>query len=320
MLTQDSSFVPPPDGMSQSACTIIVQPPLPPDLQVCTNPIQKGNFEGLFPDVTAAWNTTDGATAFSTTSYQSNRASAFPAFGHRDPSLYQTVSLPTWILTNTTAIVKYDIGVSHRGASSPNPNDLLRVSLSRASDGHVLADNVIATGADTPNLNTLLNPPTDWKPNQSANLFAGLNPLSFLEGGDSVRLTFYSPDPAPAPGAGNDTEFFLDNVSLTFCTTEPRPEQDPALGKISGKTQRFGQLLEGVTVWAYAYDGPNGPGPVFQTQSIQGGAYSFYNLPPGQYLIYASITDSSGTFFGSRLVNVAAGGSLTNIIVIVETS
>jgi regulation of enolase protein 1 (concanavalin A-like superfamily) len=320
MLTQDNNFVPPPDGMSQSACTVIVQPSIPPDLQVCSNPVQIGNFEGLFTEVTTAWGTTDGATAFSTTSYQGNRGASFPAFGHRDPSLYQTVSLPSWVLSNTTAIVKYDIGVSHRGANSPNPNDLLRVSLSRTSDGHVLTDKAIATGADTPNLNTTLNNPAEWKPNQSADLFAGLNPLSFLEGGENVRLTFYSPDPAPAPGAGNDTEFFLDNVSLTFCTTQPRPTQDPSLGKLSGKVvNRLTNPLVGADVYAYAYDGPNGPGPVFQTKAIQNGLYSFYNLPPGQYLVYASFNDGNGTKFITNLTNIGAGGVVTNFIMVINT-
>ena len=143
---------------------------------------------------------------------------------------------------------------------------------------------------------------------------SGLKPLSFLEPGDNVRAFFYSPDD------GQGTGFFVDSISLTFCTTQPEPEQEPDKGRISGRTQRGSQPLVGATVWAYAFaeDGST-PGPVSKTYSIQDGTYRFYNLQPGIYLVYAEIVDAGGTFSDVRLVEVRAGTEVRNVILNLQT-
>ena len=43
-------------------------------------------------------------------------------------------------------------------------------------------------------------------------------------------------------------------------------------------------------------------------------------MPPGQYLIYATITDPNGTFFDSALRNVNPDENVTNVILTIETS
>lgn len=317
LLTTDSAFVPPPDGMAQSACTIIAQPHIPPLYQQCTNPIRRGDFEGTFLEVDGEWETSSLATVYSTVSYQSNHGAGLPTFGGRKPAIYQTFDLPTWILSNTTAILDLKKGVDLQGTS--NPEDKLYFALRRDSDNFDLIPPILlATGEDLqpeiPDLDPFDPAPDQWT-TFNQDIFAGLNPLSFLEPGGKVRVYLYSPDP------GVNTSFFLDNVSLTFCTTQPEPPIVSGTGKISGKTQRFGQPLIGATVWAYAYaDEGSNPGPVFKTYSIQDGTYRFYNLPPGKYLVYAQITDASGTFFDSRLVEVTAGGEVKNVILVVETS
>ncbi len=320
LLTQSDSFVPAPDGIAQSACTIISEPHIPPKLKQCINPIRKGDFEGAYLEVSGEWTTSNLATVWTTVNYNSNHGAGFPTFGGRKPVIYQTFELPTWILSDTTAFLKVRKGVDLQGTS--NPEDKLYFALRRESDNFnlvppiLLADGQNRTG-DSPPIPDL--DPFDPKPEQwtlfDQDLFAGLNPLSFLEPGEKVRVYFYSPDP------GVNTSFFLDDISLTFCTTQPEPEIVANTGKISGITKRSNEPLGGATVWAYATTALGGdPGPVFKTYSIQDGTFRFYNLPPGDYLVYASITDASGTFFATYRATVFSNGEVKNVVLNLNVS
>jgi hypothetical protein len=79
-------------------------------------------------------------------------------------------------------------------------------------------------------------------------------------------------------------------MSLITCTTQPEPS--PISTRIKGTlTLNFSDgssgVLPYVKVWAYAEDNQM----VYETFTIQGGVYNFYNLPataPGtQYTIFA---------------------------------
>jgi hypothetical protein len=325
MLTQDPDFVPPPDGMSQSACSIVVPPHIPPNLQQCSNPIELGTFEGTFAEVTAVWQAQGQALVYGTTSRDGNRGAAFPAFGGRFPAIYQNFELPTWMLENTNAILKLDKAVSWRGPgdSFQNSDDILYFGLRRRdANGQFTFDLIppvqLATGADSPNLDPTFNPPEDWR-TFNADLFQGLDPLSFVEPGDEVRAYIYARN-SDGTSAADDTAFYLDNISLTFCTTQPEPEITSGTGRLSGRATRFGEPLVGATIWAYATADSDDyePGPVFKTYSIQDGSYSFYNLPPGQYLIYATITDPNGTFFDDAIRIVGPDEHVRNVNVAIE--
>ena len=316
LLTQFDDFSPAPDGMAQSACSIAAEPHVPPGLRQCSNPIHRGNFEGTFFEVTNAWSSEDQATPFSVVgSANSNRGASFPAFGGRNPAIFQNVEAPDWLDAETTAVFKYDVGVYQRGA--PSVADELRVALSRVSDGAILFETVLADGADVPDLNPVLNNPEDWRTNQEVDIFANVNPLSKMAPGDRLQIRFYSPDTNPPPsGPGNSTEFYLDNVNLEFCSVEAEPETLPTNARLSGKTIRqSGEPIIGAKVWAYAVNGP-----VYETFTIQEGQYGFFNLPPGEYLIYAQVTDPSGTLFQSETVSVGPGDDLRNIILVLNTS
>lgn len=311
LLTTNAGFVPPPnESMSQSACTIISTPHIPPLLEQCTDIVDTGNFEGTFADVTGKWHTTNLATAYSTVNYQSKHGAGFPVFGGRKPTMAQTAVLPSWILSNTTATLNLQKAVDLQAGSTPT--DKLFFVLRRASDGFNLAPPVeIATGEDMqptiPDMDPLNPKPEDFTVFDQ-NIFAGINPLSVLEGGDSVQIYFYTE-------GGADTSFFIDDVRLNVCTTQPEPAVETGKGKVSGKAFRAGVPAAGASVWAYAYaTDDNDPGPVFQTYAIGDGTYRFFNLPPGDYLIYAQMTDGSGTFSDTRLVRVTANGEVKNVI------
>ena len=79
-------------------------------------------------------------------------------------------------------------------------------------------------------------------------------------------------------------------MSLTNCTTQPKPS--PISTRITGKmTLNFKDgtsgALPNVKVWAYAEDDQT----VYETFTIQGGEFNFYNLPATgsgtQYTIFA---------------------------------
>lgn len=324
LLTSNASFSPPSDGMSQSACTIIVDPPVPPLLEQCTSPFQRGDFEGTYFEIYDVWSATDLASAYSSVVYEGNHAASFPNFGNRKPSIYQSfdITIPdVGILTDTTAILNLRRGVDKNFGGTSASTDQLYFTLRWPSEPappdpgfDLITPILIASGTDAslPDLNSLDPQPTDWTV-FSQDIFAGINPLSVLENGSTVRAYFYTAN----PGVG--TAFYLDNIDLTVCSTEPAPTQVSG-GRITGFTRRGGAPLKGVDVWAYAYaeDGST-PGPVFKTQSIQDGSFRFYNLPPGSYLLYASITDPSGSFFATYRLVVSEGSNITNVILNVVT-
>jgi len=323
LLTTTSSFSPPDDGMAQSACSIIAQPHIPPNLRICSDPIRRGDFEGTVAEVTNEWKTENLATAYSTVAYQSNHASAFPVFSGRQPRLSQAFDLPTWVLTDTTAVLNLQRGVDLNYSGVSTATDQLYFTLRWESEPappaagfDLISPTLILDGVDrTPSIPDLNsgNPTADDWTTFTTDLFQGINPLSVLEPGARVRAYFYTANP------GSGSAFYVDDVSLEFCTTQPVPTQVSG-GQISGFTRRSGNPLVGATVWAYAYseDGST-PGPVFKTYSVQNGSFSFYNLPPGSYLIYASITDASGSFFATQRIQVLDGSDIKNVILNVIT-
>ena len=325
LLTQDNSFTPPPSSVSQSPCSIIVQPPQPPLSKTCFEVIRTGDFEGVFMDVYNAW-PSSGLATFTFAGYNSNRGILFPVDTVRIPTIQQTFNLPVEpgsILSNTTAVLKLKKAVDLNGAS--NPDDVLRFELRRASDNATLVGPIVlADGQDR----TGDSPPIpDFDPYDphagdlwtdfNQNIFAGLNPLSFLQPGDQLKVVFYSPKGA----AAGSTYFYADNLSLEFCTSQPAPEQQPGLGQLSGKTLKNSLPIKGVSVWAYANSGSGGtPGPVFKTQSIDDGTYRFYNLPPGRYLIYTEMNVvGQGTLSYQTNVEIFPDTSTTNIILDIRT-
>lgn len=174
----------------------------------CNNLIRRGDFEGSAFEVFNEWRTQNGAQAYSVVSYSGNRGAAFPAVS--SSAIYQVIEAPSRVLTDTTAILKYDVAVYQKG--SANPDDILYFTLSREPGGDELITKPLATGADLPDFDPISNPPEQWRPEQSVNIFEGINPLSLITPGEALRVTFHFPN-------GNDTEFYMDNISLTFCST-----------------------------------------------------------------------------------------------------
>jgi hypothetical protein len=78
--------------------------------------------------------------------------------------------------------------------------------------------------------------------------------------------------------------------------------------------------VAGATIWAYADASADGtPGPVYKTESIQDGTYRFYNLPPGNYLVYAQLVLADGTISAQTRVVVYPDAETGNIILNIQT-
>ena len=149
----------------------------------------------------------------------------------------------------------------------------------------------------------------------STNL-AALFPLSNY-GDQTLRLRFEAPNPTDL----GDSEFYIDQVRCDVCTTV----REPAI--VPGQAYRLGGHvlvmlagqptdMPGVDVWAMQL--PDGTTPADQldfqaTYSIQDSTYSFYNIRPGTYRVYAEVWVSGSLYSATQTVTIGAGGTNTEV-------
>jgi hypothetical protein len=133
--------------------------------------------------------------------------------------------------------------------------------------------------------------------------------------------TLYFQLEAPNPVDAGDSLFYTDQIKLDVCTTVKPP--DPRPGKVRQLGGHVQVILEGVPVemegidvWAIQLpDGLTPPDQLdFQaTYSIQDSTYSFFNLNPGTYRIYAEVWVSGNMYSAATTVSVGAGDIVTNV-------
>lgn len=205
-----------------------------------------------------------------------------------DPYVYQTITLPsTEVYTHTTLVVRGQILVRAPQSSAENQcctlgagadaDDSLYVQM-QDSGGTPLTGGdglEIATGSTTPDL---------WQ-SFSVDVTSVVSPVA--RAGQDLRLNIHG---IQGDSDGICTYFFLDVLECEMCTYWAPPPVDPTKASFGGLVtvvqQGRPQWPRGVDVYAYS---PNG---TFQhTQTIQDGSYHFYNLPTGEYTIYAIYQD-----------------------------
>ncbi len=329
--------------LNQSICMEPVPAEFPPFLSQCTgNLFQQPGFETNGP-----WTFLPGSNALSQYRYSGSFGGMLAATTvnpypvNEAPEMYQGFQMPDWINPTTKMLFSGKLAV----LKHPNPNDVFTVNSSndtlylqlRDQNGVPVTNQIkLADGDDNPpggSDNNITppssNPDDDFKSVSNKEViqaeFTGtLQDLQDLAG-QTIQAHFFAPNPAKlTPGLpANDpsrysTVFWLDDVKLEVCTQEQEPAQDSTKGTVRGElVVVFGSTqvrVEGVTVWAYAIDPP---GPVQTTYSVNTGFgqdnYSFYNLDPGEYLIYAEYEDVEGTHYGVlRNVAVVAGRTVNN--------
>jgi hypothetical protein len=149
---------------------------------------------------------------------------------------------------------------------------------------------------------------------------AGGNPEDYA--GQSLKLFLYdfSNDlgicNAAGGGPGNpacyETDYRLDNVELEVCTTQPIPPLEPGKAIIGGPLRVFlsgaPTPKQGVRVWTYKRNGE-----LITTYSLHDSNYFFYNVDPGEYVIYSEYWDGPNLFSAFTTVTVGPGETITNL-------
>jgi hypothetical protein len=210
------------------------------------------------------------------------------------PYLWQTVRVPTDVLTITTMVVRGQRLVAGSLApcsipDSPDADDRLFLQMQDGSGVALGAPTELANGGA---------PVRTWAPFQVDVTDAiGL----YNRRGQDVQVRFY--------GVHNndyrDTWFYLDALECQVCTGWPIPEPVPGTASIGGDVRvlvgGIPRTLQGVDVWAYS---PGGQ--VYHTVTIQDGTYHFYNILPGTYTIYSEMWIGGGGRFATTTLTLGA--------------
>lgn len=311
LLTTDPGFTPSGTDQEQSVCTSTGTSPgdLPPGLQICSADFQQQGFEGTASEVAAVWPNAgilEGTNIHNTIKQEGNFGALLSTFAggqRRHPWMYQEFVMPDLILTDTVGTLSLHKGIYNQGDTTTS--DPFYFVL-RDTNGITLTTPItLALSNDAPQLNPSNPQASDWVPFATtdvltAMLTAGNNPADYA--GQTLQAFFYGPNTAP-PAIPSHANLYLDNINLKVCTVVPEPETQPGTGKFGGivRVPAEGTLVpkSGVSVWAYAVNGP-----LFKTYSVQGGKYGFYNVPPGAYIVYTQYQVGSTVYQKTLFITV----------------
>jgi hypothetical protein len=257
----------------------------PPGYQLCTEVLAERSFEQFF--FTLPWERNDTVAvnlnpSGGNTGSKSLRAATFDGFA-RTPHFWQKFTMPDWVISSTTTFNLNFYSRVDAATQGNEPNDKFFAVVSTAPN--------TATAVTTPQQISQGVAEATWTAHGSQlNPSTGVNLESYKN--QNLYAYFYNNSNAAACNGGGpcDTRFLFDDISLQVCTTQPKPS--PINTRINGTvTLNFtnGEIekLPGVRVWAYAENDPT----IYETFSIQGGEFNFYNLPATasgtQYTIFA---------------------------------
>ncbi len=213
-----------------------------------------------------------------------------------DPYLYQTVNIPTDVYSISTLAVTghYLVQGSHLPCSFPNSpdgDDKLLFNF-KETDGTTVYTGTILTGGVVSNT---------WS-------------TETLSPTDSVDLSYYQEEEVILQWRGthdgdfDGTFFYLDELSAEVCTAWPIPEHVSGMAAIGGRAttrSMSGKTIAvvGADVWAYL----RGSTQSYHTRTLQDGSFHFYNVPPGEYVIYAEgLWGGEGIRYATVSLNVTA--------------
>jgi hypothetical protein len=295
----------------------------PPGLTVCTdNLIQNGGFEAT---QLAPWTVPNGGVNKIPEQYEGVFGAVMHTYNgaeHLHPVLGQTFDMPDWIISSTTTIdlSLYQCVRDGWNNSGAEPDDRLLVGL--RSTG--IAPTPITTATQVADGNTDVFGTScegDYA-HYSTDLAAAIaaNPEDYAS--QTIELYFHDTSSNLAVcndaggGPGNsicyETDYFLDNVELEVCTTQPIPPHEPGTATIGGPLRVFltGAPLprQGVRVWTYKQNGE-----LLTTYSLHDSNYYFYNVDPGEYVIYSEYWDGPNLYTAFTTVTVGPDETITDL-------
>ncbi|MBN1873033.1 MAG: pilus assembly protein [Anaerolineae bacterium] len=291
----------------------------PPGLVECTELVSVPGFEGNPATVFQFWKAGEEAAAFSRTSEQFYQGSfsmrlspslyAYPcdeAQSNLHPYLYQEVEIPTEIYEHTYLLVDghYFAAGSKMACSygEQDADDELTLELQGLDGSSMMTPQLLANGA---------LPTGIWH-----TLPVTLSDTIDLEAyaGQQVRLYWN----ATHDGDYYGTYFYMDNISAQVCTIWPVPDPEPGTASLGGQVTVIGEFnipisMPGASVLAYAQGGD-----IYQTRAIQDGTYHFYNIPPGNYTVYAEAWVDTELRTARTTISVAADERNYNVNLLLQ--
>ncbi len=312
LLTTDPNYTPSGD-VAQSPCAVSAgDEPFPPGMQVCTPPdaplLDNGDVEDN-PGFQTAWSFNgDGTNISSLNPHGGNLSLRMTTWenGFRSPAIWQEFTMADWITGTTTMKLRLWTSVNDQG--SAEYTDTLKVELRTTGiTPTVISTPTIVARGDQGNLfpDNYTFGEWDLVPAMQA---VGANPINYA--GQNLQLYFYDDSNDPncldfGPGC-YWTDFYLDDLELEICTTQPIPPLDPTKTTIKGALRvMLGGIptpKQGVRVWAYMQNGP-----MYTTYSIHDSSYGFYNIEPGEYVIYAEWWEGPDLYTAVNTVTAGAG-------------
>lgn len=259
----------------------------PPGMIECEQLIRVPGFEGNASTVFEYWDVgragsyERGSTQFYRGSFSMRLHASLgsvpcdaPA-SYLEPYVYQEVQLPTEVYSFSTLTVDghYLSSGSNLECSfpdQPDTDDEFQFLIKTVGDTAIYTGTLMNGGVPPKVWNTVRITPTD-----------ALDLTSY--GGDRLRFLWGGTHDGDFDG----TFFYLDEVGAEVCTVWPIPDHEPGTATFGGLVTTLGEysvpiILPGADVWAYARDGQ-----LHHTRSIHDGTYHFYNIPPGDYIVYA---------------------------------
>ena len=324
LLTDDPNFTPS-GNVEQSPCEG-TQPgggdELPPGLKICTGDlIQNGGFEA---NQLAPWTVPNGGVNKIPEQYEGVFGAVMHTYNgaeHLHPALGQTFGMPDWIISSTTTIdlSLYQCVRDGWAGSGAEPDDRLLVGL--RSTG--ITPTLITTVTEVADGNTSVFGTSceGYYTHYATDLVTAImaNPEDYAS--QLLELYFYDTSSnlavcnaggGPANASCYETDYFLDNVELDVCTTQPIPPHEPGKATIGGPLRVFlsgaPQLKQGVRVWTYKQNGD-----LLTTYSLHDSNYFFYNVDPGEYVIYSEYWDGPNLYSAFTTVTVGPDETITDL-------
>ncbi len=289
----------------------------PPGLKVCSgNLIQNGGFEnGSQASPLSPWKSSGVEVRRDDDQYEGQyNVLMFSGVENEwyQPQLRQTFDMPDWVISGSTTIdLSFYLCVRDFPGSSAEENDRLLVGLRTLTPTLITTPTLVATGNTTESGNCsggyASYPTTDL----AKTVDPKYNPEQYA--GQTLELYFYDTSNdlsvcQPPGGVSNpacyETDFRMDNVELEVCTTQPDPPYEQGkVFKVGGPLRVFiggaPQPKQGVRVWTYKRNGE-----LLTTYSLHDSNYFFYNLEPGEYVIYAEYWDGPNLYSAFTTVTV----------------
>lgn len=270
-----------------------VQEIMPPGLEICHQHLRAGGFEGSPGIISSFWSMGgEGAYKLQSKSHAgiaSMRLHAslssyenIPSCAPYSPHISQTVQIPDEVYTMTTVHVRGWRFVANSETdcsyhepddrAGPEAEDVLYLQMKDSSGGN-LGDRLAVVNGGVP--------PKTWA-DFELDVTDVVDPYNHPGREMQVYFDGYHDED------GTDTWFYLDDLECETCTVWPTPVPIPGTISIGGEVRVFiggyPRQRQGVDVWAYSQAAGGGS---YHTVTIQDSTYHFYNVPPGDYTIYA---------------------------------